>query len=67
MITRSVESLFCLLNDEWTQEKHNIFQIFSVPKGEKLKSMLLPFLVDLENDQLKLLCLDQLVKLKNVD
>ena len=36
-----------------------INQVFSVIKGPKLKSMLPPFLVDLDLDELKGLCLDQ--------
>lgn len=38
-----------------------INQVFSVIKGAKLKSMLPPFLVDLELDELKGLCLEQLI------
>ena len=40
---------------------HKVFflKVFSVIKGAKLKSMLPPFLVDLELDDLKGLCLEQ--------
>jgi len=38
-----------------------INQVFSVIKGAKLKSMLPPFLVELEIDELKGLCLEQLI------
>merc|ERR1719402_539613 len=38
-----------------------ITQVFSVIKGRKLRSMLPPFLVDLELDELKALCLEQLM------
>ena len=38
-----------------------INQVFSVIKGKKLKSMLPPFLVDLGIDELKALCLEQLL------
>eukprot|EP00092_Neocalanus_flemingeri_P029154 GFUD01031643.1.p1 GENE.GFUD01031643.1~~GFUD01031643.1.p1 ORF type:complete len:1246 (+),score=549.28 GFUD01031643.1:40-3777(+) len=36
-------------------------QVFSVIKGKKLKSMLPPFLVDLDPSELKGLCLEQLI------
>merc|ERR1711874_932766 len=38
-----------------------ITQVFSVLKGKKLKSMLPPFLVDMDIEQLKSLCSDQLI------
>ena len=38
-----------------------INQVFSVIKGNKLKSMLPPFLADLDVDEVKALCLEQVI------
>ena len=40
-----------------------INQVFSVIKGNKLKSMLPPFLADLDVDEVKALCLEQVIDL----
>ena len=38
-------------------------QVFSVIKGKKLKSMLPPFLVDMDVDDVKALCLEKVIRL----
>ena len=38
-----------------------INQVFSVIKGNKLRSMLPPFLADLDIDEVKALCLEQVI------
>jgi hypothetical protein len=38
-----------------------ITQVFSVIRGRKLRAMLPPFLADIELDDLKALCLEQLM------
>ena len=41
-----------------------INQVFSVIKGNKLRSMLPPFLADLDIDEVKALCLEQVIDLR---